>query len=295
MNNHTNDHDRQGMYVLGNMDCLLGSKSKTWESIAEKLESHQSIGRQLNLRCQIHGDLMPIDRPEDFGEKSPNGGCLKPCPGVLPNCEHECQKICHVVDREHVEYKCKFNCQRLCADPAKHSCPHPCWKFPCPPCEVSMMRSLPCGHEVSLPCGRDVATYQCVEPVDRPLPCGHTARLLCYVRVEDYVCNERVEKELGCGHTKVLPCHQPTSDYTCVEMVEKELPCHHRHRMECSADPAKLICEASCEKELPCGHIQPTHCNVHPVDVKCKMRLQKTKADCSHTVRRIQSRFRSCS
>ena len=271
------------------MDCLLGSNSKTWESIANELEQQESIGRQLNLRCQIHGEIITIDKPDDFREKSPNGGCLKPCPGALPNCEHPCEKVCHADDQEHVNYKCLLDCQRSCADPAKHPCPHRCWKIPCPPCEVQMIRSLPCGHDVSLPCGRDVASYKCLELVDKSLSCGHTARLLCHVKVKDIICHERVEKELDCGHQKILPCHQPTSEYKCVEIVEKELPCGHRAPLECWLDPGKFLCEASCEKELSCGHIQPTQCNIHPSDVNCKVHLQKRKADCGHDVRRILS------
>lgn len=89
------------------MDCLVNSPSNTWKKISEELEEQGSIGPALKIRCQNHEEIIEINSPEEFRQKSPEGGCAKMCPGVLPQCDHACRKICHVFDSSHKLYQCK--------------------------------------------------------------------------------------------------------------------------------------------------------------------------------------------
>ena len=106
------------------MNCMLASKSETWSKIADELTEQGSLGEELELKCQIHGDVIKVKSPEDFQLQSPEGGCTKDCPGILAFCDHPCRLTCHVQDRDHKEYKCEFPCAKKC--PEGHPCPHKC-------------------------------------------------------------------------------------------------------------------------------------------------------------------------
>lgn len=267
------------------MQCLVNSPSNTWKEISAELEEQESIGPGLKIRCQNHGDIIEINSPEEFRQKSPEGGCTKMCPGVLPRCDHVCSKICHIVDRDHVLYKCKEKCARRCPDSERHMCPHDCYVYPCPPCQITMQRTLPCGHAIELPCHIDVITYLCQEIVPKLLECNHTACLRCSTPVEGYQCVIKEKKKLECGHTKLLPCHVPITNYECVERVNKELDCGHTGVMKCIDDPSKFVCQLPSLRNLPCGHDQTAPCNYDIASIKCLTVLDVVKADCKHTVR----------
>lgn len=147
------------------MDCLVNSPSNTWKKISEELEQQGSIGRGLKIRCQNHAEIIEINSPEEFRQKSPEGGCTKMCPGILPRCDHSCRNICHVDDLEHERYRCRENCERRCPDSERHKCPHLCFVYPCPPCQIKMTRTLLCDHVIQLPCHTDIVTYSCQELV----------------------------------------------------------------------------------------------------------------------------------
>lgn len=267
------------------MDCLVNSPSNTWERISNELQQQGSIGPALKLCCQIHEEIFEINSPQEFREKSPEGGCTKMCPGVLPRCDHACRNICHIIDREHKMYQCKEQCERYCPDLARHKCPSLCFLYPCPPCQIGMQRILLCGHDITLPCHIDIVTYRCKELVSRLLNCGHTARLLCSKPVESHVCTIKVDKKLECSHTKLLPCNIPITSYECIEMVSKELYCGHTAIMKCIDDPSKFNCFVPCSRKLLCGHEQSAPCKEDIASIKCLTMLDEVKPDCSHKVR----------
>ncbi|XP_037052517.1 NFX1-type zinc finger-containing protein 1-like isoform X2 [Bradysia coprophila] len=277
---------KQGLYIVGNMDCLVNSPSTTWKKISDELAEQESIGPGLKLRCQNHKEIIEINSPEEFRQKSPEGGCTKMCPGVLPRCDHACRKICHVVDSEHHAYECKEKCERHCPDAEKHRCPNVCSMYPCPPCRTAMRRTLPCDHVIELPCHIDILTsYSCIVVVLKSLECEHIVPLPCCVPAESHRCTIKVDKSLECGHTKMLPCHVPATNYQCVEIVTKDLDCGHKAPMKCIDDASKFNCRYPTVRLLSCGHEQTAPCNDDIPTIKCETQLDKVKPDCNHEVK----------
>ena len=93
---------KKGFYCNGNFD-LLSKHSVIWNKIVADFNASSSIGTALPLVCQIHQEEATAETAEDFSEKVPDGGCLKPCE-VRLDCGHACKKLCHPNDPEHVEY-----------------------------------------------------------------------------------------------------------------------------------------------------------------------------------------------
>lgn len=270
--------------MVGNMECLVNSPSNTWREIAEELKQQESIGTVVKIRCPNHKEDIEINAPEEFRQKSPEGGCTKMCPGVLPRCDHSCRNICHGVDTSHELYECKESCERHCPDSKRHKCPHICYIYPCPPCQVEMVRTLLCGHIVSLPCHVDVVKHSCKTLVPKTLKCGHLVDLVCSMPTENHICTIKLNKELECGPTKLLPCHVPVTDYECVQEVTKDLDCGHTGVMKCIDDPTKFICCRPTDRSLPCGHYQTDPCNQDTANIKCVTKLDRVHEDCLHVV-----------
>ncbi|KAG4066118.1 hypothetical protein HA402_010320 [Bradysia odoriphaga] len=275
---------KQGLYIVGNMDCLVNSPSNTWKKISEELQEQESIGSVLKIRCQNHQEMIEINSPDEFQKKSPEGGCTKMCPGILPRCDHACRNICHIRDRLHEDYRCPEDCERRCPDPEKHKCAFVCHIFPCPRCEVKMKRNLPCGHVKNLPCHVDIITYSCELLVDKQLKCGHVIKLPCSVPSESHRCIINVHKDLGCGHQKLLPCPVPVTEFECVEKVTRDLDCGHPGIMKCIDDPSKFNCTRPISRLLPCGHEQEAPCVDHIASIQCVTMCEEVHPDCNHKV-----------
>lgn len=62
---------------------LLSTKSKTWDTIKEKLEYRGEIGLGITLECQNHGTKATIQNASELNTKSPEGGCLVICNDLL--------------------------------------------------------------------------------------------------------------------------------------------------------------------------------------------------------------------
>ncbi|KAJ6649215.1 NFX1-type zinc finger-containing protein 1 [Pseudolycoriella hygida] len=275
---------KHGFYIVGNMDCLVNSPSATWKKISEELERQGSIGTSIPIKCRNHEEIIEIKSPEEFRQKSPEGGCTKMCPGVLPRCDHACRKICHIIDRFHELYNCPERCERRCPDTEQHKCPYVCSIYPCPPCNVKMERILPCGHVTELSCHIDIDNYECDVQVIKQLKCEHAVHLLCSSPIEEYRCTTNVQKELDCGHVKSLPCYIPVTEYECVEMVKKDLACGHKAVMKCIDDPAKFICKRKSVKNLPCKHEQLAPCKEDATSVKCLTLFEEVNPYCNHKI-----------
>ncbi|CAG9814748.1 unnamed protein product, partial [Phaedon cochleariae] len=198
---------RNGLYIMGNIQQLCNDRESIWHQIKGKLVEQGALGETLELRCQIHDVITKVKKDEDFN-KSPEGGCLRPCNASLPNCSHFCKIICHLENRGHEGYKCMEACGRsLCTrKPEKHICTLRCFEK-CPPCYYLVGWTLHCGHQVTLPCHQDPNTHKCIEPVLTLLPCGHKEMKPCHVRPEDFACPVDCKATLDCGHVCMLSCH----------------------------------------------------------------------------------------
>lgn len=99
---------------------------------------------------------MQIKCESDFA-KCPEGGCTRRCNADL-QCGHSCTRICHILDREHNEFKCKEKCIKTC--PNDHPCPLDCYQG-CGPCRVMVERELKCGHTVKMACWMKEDEFEC--------------------------------------------------------------------------------------------------------------------------------------
>ncbi|CAG2059761.1 unnamed protein product [Timema podura] len=285
------------------MDNLTQS-SAVWPKIKASLESQGAVGPCLTLRCQVHPEQRNYAyTAADFARHAPEGGCLKPCNVLMP-CGHVCQSVCHVQNREHINYKCQQPCFRNPPDcKLEHMCPKRCFEN-CGECVVKVERKLPCDHLVHLPCHvdyeiykchvnvavtlphcehpaekpcyRDLATFPCPQPCEDRLPCGHSCELKCHVLKDPdhllYKCSKPCTKfNAGCikQHPCAKRCHEACA--SCAVPVKKKLECGHTHKVECSKDPAEVICKRDCKKTLPCNH-------------KCKLPCHKPCGDCQEKV-----------
>jgi len=233
----------------------MTKKSKTWQIITNKLEVQESLGKALELECQIHGTRTKVQTEADF-KKVPEGGCNKLCDTLLP-CTHKCQRVCHVIDREHKAYKCRLPCLKFCDNsPTAHPCKGKCFEK-CPPCSVKIEKTLNCElrHKRKLPCHKKVDEIICSEPMEKTLPCRHKEVLACHIRVYEYECKIKVRKELPCGHSREMLCHVDPMTIRCKEMTIKRLSCQHSDTIECWMDPDNVKCQAMVTKNFPkCGH-----------------------------------------
>nr|CAD7432792.1 unnamed protein product [Timema monikensis] len=303
---------KKGLYIVGNMDNLTES-STIWPTIKETLVSQEALGTHLTLRCQIHTtQFTRVGAAEDF-HSVPEGGCSLMCGAKMP-CGHICNSICHILNREHTDYKCMEPCERSPLKcPMEHDCKKLCWEN-CGECMMLVSKELPCGHTRELRCFMDPLRYKCPEMIVVELPdCGHEVEKPCHRDLAIYPCNHPCENRLPCGHScegrchlrtdpdhiefKCLkPCAKKNSDCSenhmcqklcflpcgdCLIEVKKKPPgCDHLHKVPCSSDPSKIVCQKRCIKYLDCGHPCPRKCN-EPCG-GCPVKVTKVVPQCGH-------------
>nr|CAD7438059.1 unnamed protein product [Timema bartmani] len=303
---------KKGLYIVGNMDNLTQS-STIWPVIRETLVSQEALGTHLTLRCQIHTtQFTRVGAAEDF-HSVPEGGCSLLCEAKMP-CGHLCKSICHILNREHTDYKCMEPCERSPLKcPMEHDCKKLCWEN-CGECMMRVSKELPCGHIRELRCFMDPLTYKCPEMIAVELPdCGHEVEKPCHRDLAIYPCNHPCENRLPCGHSCERNCHLRTDpdhiefqcmkpcakknsgcseDHMCQKLcylpcgdclieVKKTLPgCDHLHKVPCSSDPSKIVCQKRCIRYLNCGHPCPRKCN-EPCG-GCPVKVTKVVPQCGH-------------
>lgn len=175
---------REGLYIMGNIDDLV-KRNRIWPKIKKVLEDQEAIGESITLRCQNHTDqiinvssqifietlglfliklfnTLQVKNPNDF-QQCPEGGCLKICNYQL-DCGHTCTNFCHILDKEHLKYKCEQSCGKSC--PEGHPCPLKCWEDCKPYCDFKVKCVLKkCGHEVEKSCFVDPDEFRCYHKV----------------------------------------------------------------------------------------------------------------------------------
>ncbi|XP_069677368.1 NFX1-type zinc finger-containing protein 1-like [Periplaneta americana] len=303
---------KMGFFIIGNMDNLTRS-SKIWPKIRETLKQQDAIGPHLTLRCEVHPTkFTSVATAEDFNQV-PEGGCSQLC-GALLVCGHDCKSVCHIRNRQHVDYRCFEPCNRIpnrCV--LRHMCRKSCWED-CGDCRTLVYRKLPCEHSMNLYCFVDPETYKCPVEIETELPaCGHKVMKPCHAKVETFRCTHPCEERLPCGHSCMLRCHthddpdhleyqcnKPCTrnnagckeNHKCMKQCYEEcgdcqvpvirnLPyCEHTGRMKCSQDLETYLCKKSCTKTLPCGHPCPNVCSAKCGN--CQVRVVKRVSKCGH-------------
>ncbi|KAJ4449056.1 hypothetical protein ANN_00451 [Periplaneta americana] len=302
------------MYIMGNMENLTRS-SDIWPKIEETLIDQHAVGRELELRCQVHPDqVRTVSSAADF-QAIPEGGCELLC-GVLLKCGHICQSICHANDREHNNYKCLVEpCDIVMCD-LGHRCKKKCFED-CGKCIVPVLRHLPCGHIKELGCSIDYENYKCQELVEKELPaCKHSIPVLCFkdaakvscivpcdARLDEcgHVCRRQCHVTEDPDHLEYL-CHQPcprknalcSQDHPCTKKCHEEcglcemkvwkvLPqCGHKFEMHCSKQPETFECKKKCERTMKCGHPCRKKCSEKCGD--CAVVVKKNIPGCGHQI-----------
>ncbi|KAJ3072937.1 hypothetical protein HDU98_002582 [Podochytrium sp. JEL0797] len=272
---------KHGMYLIGN-EALLASKSETWKTVLDLFHEKESIGAGLPIFCVKHPDVTHcIEKPDEFVQFAPHGGCSRPCGIKLHACGHVCPQRCHSDDPEHKAVYCHEDCPRL------HSnCGHPCVKR--------------CGDD----CGNCLLDAR---DVVHP-SCGHVIPVVpCHVKFNPtllgrVLCQTLEEKELPCGHVVRTPCHRDPETIRCPIPCNQLLPCDHPCQSTCGnclkVGPLDLIspfrtktvnhapCKVACTKTLPCRHVCKKTCPQHeqgcpPCSSPCDL-VMCNHAKCAH-------------
>ncbi|KAJ7385066.1 NFX1-type zinc finger-containing protein 1 [Desmophyllum pertusum] len=205
------------------------------------------------------------------------------------SCGHEKSLVCHVAKAGKENILCNEIVEKELR--CKHIIKLPCHKNPAEyDCKEKVHVKLQCGHMKSVICSTvttDLQNVSCMVKIQRSLPCGHEATLPCYRNPEEYCCQKEVEIILSCTHKKLITCSRVRDglqDETCDTKVTRKLLCGHEKEMMCSDHPGKVFCDAPCERRLPCEHPCPQKCGEDCASLKCAVTVQKGLACESHKV-----------
>ncbi|CAH2096329.1 unnamed protein product [Euphydryas editha] len=285
---------KEGFYIFGNID-ILKANSSLWENIAKTLESQDSLGRSIKLKCENHvNQITTISCIDDFS-KVPEGGCLLKCNYNLP-CLHACPLVCHNYDRGHTTTKCHLKCERIICE-LQHVCPMMC-KDKCEPCKKMITKTLPCGHDMQVFCYLDPQSpkIKCLTTVPVKLPlCGHEVKKSCYMETKNVKCPVPCELHVErCGHACVRTCHvadDPDHEhYVCTKpCVKAKKGC----TMELVGDRGDHQCRKKCHEECDdcnvevvkkrslCKHKERVACSRSADELPCRKKCART-LPCGH-------------
>ncbi|KAF4497117.1 NFX1-type zinc finger-containing 1 [Fusarium agapanthi] len=229
---------QHGMYLIGNSETYLNRPM--WVDVYNQLSQAGSVGKEIELCCPRHKDLqITCAEPEDFGIKSPEGGCTFACSRRLEPCGHQCPARCHS-NAMHEAFFCQQPCPRV-RDTCDHLCPKLCGEL-CGPCRVQL-------HDVELPCGHIKQTAVEKQTVLSPItPAPKFAIALPVLATTDVV--------------KFAMTVVPVEAVTKHVRFGARTPLVPRHAcsMPCSAPCDRLPCDERCTKKLECGHQCPSFC-----------------------------------
>jgi hypothetical protein len=256
------------MYVIGDAETSCGIPM--WAQVIQMLEENGNLAPKLELQCSRHPEYrLVVEKPEDFREVAPEGGCSEQCKKRL-DCGHTCVVKCHS-DALHNAVRCQEDCNRQFSH-CHHPCPKRCWED-CGKCKVRITTNitLPCGHSPpSLECHEtiDLSKVKCREKVIRRIDlCSHLVSLPCHVDIKKYRCENTCGKNLPCGHTCAKRCREckkmdrdngdaiVENHGRCVVPCGRSYTtCNHRCNNACHGEEQCQPCNRPCE--VRCSHSQ---------------------------------------
>lgn len=302
---------RKGFYCIGNLE-MIASQSETWNKLIQSAKQLNCYGNSLTLTCGTHKQNdLEVSEPEHFNSRI-DGGCLLPC-GYRLKCGHACGLFCHTYDKEHVEYVCKKNCEKImnCSHYCKKECGH---TGECNKCQVLLDKTITdCGHVIKFRCDTQPLRKDCDHPCEKTLDCGHKCLKLCgslsclpcetRIKVES-ICKHKSNNEIECYNLKKKWLYQ----LKCNQICNETLDCGHVCTSKCSDCFGGYIhagCKQNCERLLYCGHKCSIPCskNCVPCQRECENKCAHSKCSlkCSEPCKpclencRLNCEHRSCS
>ncbi|XP_022903190.1 NF-X1-type zinc finger protein NFXL1 [Onthophagus taurus] len=198
--------------------------------------------------------------------------CGSKCNKLLTCDKHKCSELCHAGDCKPCPKKsiqkclcgtsqklrdCStpiWQCEKICNKALTcgfHSCPEICHFGDCGECELSKVRTCPCGKSnYNLPCTEETPT--CEDTCGKLLECEqHFCNYKCH-KDKCGSCVEIVIKSCRCGlHTKEIPCKKR---YLCETKCKQMKDCNkHPCNRKC-CDGNCPPCEKPCGRTLSCGN-----------------------------------------
>jgi hypothetical protein len=169
---------REGMFLIGNAELMERKSTKMWAPVINILRERKQVGLGMPIVCNQHPDYKNIiDKPEQFAQVSPDGGCRRPCYTPLP-CGHACIYKCHFDDPDHIGIDCPEPCPKIHSE-CNHKCLKLCYQD-CGRCEfrIGDIKLPRCGHVIkNAKCWQEQAieTLKCMELITKKLPsCEHS-------------------------------------------------------------------------------------------------------------------------
>ena len=268
---------KKGFYCVGNMK-LLAEKSDLWCTIVDNMRKSGIVGPAVELSCQNHPDTtFKASDARDF-ENAPEGGCKRPCEFRL-DCGHVCALSCHPYDREHTQVKCRKPCPKLLCE-LGHPCQRKCFQD-CGECLVEVDKVMPsCGHTQTMQCHVNPLQYSCKAACAKSLACGHQCGKKCGDMECTTQCYKVISKTWSCGHTDNVYCWEQETRI-CPEPCTDTLDCEHQCAGtcgECLQGRLHKACQSKCGRTLVCSH----PCN-YPCTKNCPACARPCENACGHS------------
>ncbi|KAL6872438.1 P-loop containing nucleoside triphosphate hydrolase protein [Trichoderma longibrachiatum] len=107
---------RQGIILFGNMNTFLANKKgqELWKKYFDAMKEKGFLFDGLPVYCEQHPDRQCLlQKPQDFDQHCPDGGCAETCGAVLGCGKHTCERRCHR-EKDHTRVACTKWMQKSC-------------------------------------------------------------------------------------------------------------------------------------------------------------------------------------
>ena len=179
--------------------------------------------------------------------------CQQACGKPKKNCStqaHICQKLCyqpcldcdetienytlscgHTSDLKCSEvntYDCMKKCEKMLSC-GIHKCKNFCYECKngkCQPCNITIEKTLDCGHVNSVPCSSSDHMDKCLELCSKLLDCGHACPLLCHQDCSEAKCDVIIDEsgsQSSCGHPRTRKCGADQGMYSRFDTMKLKL------------------------------------------------------------------------
>ena len=206
-----------------------------------------------------------------------SGLCSQPCQTM--KCRRRVEKRFSCGHKEQVQcfqFKtatCKVPCQRR--DKCKHMCKGVCGEG-CSsyPCDVVVVKTLPCDHKVTMPCSYSVDDVQCPALCGAKLPCGDQCSgtcTECRQRSSHELCQHPCSRILVCSHRCQAICSEPCP--SCNRKCGRRCP-HGKCTKQClqPCNPCRKPCSWGCP-HYQCYDLCGEECQRPPCNAPCPKKL----------------------